>query len=95
MPTLFATVTQDSPIAPAPEGSSREHALAELRPGSRARVARVVGDAGDVSRLQAMGLCQGRLVEVLRSGDAWIVRVLGSRVGISQRLAAAVLVVAA
>jgi Fe2+ transport system protein FeoA len=42
-----------------------------------------------------MGLCQGRLVEVLSSGDAWIVRVLGSRVGISRRLAAAVLVVAA
>lgn len=90
-----ASPANDSWVAPMGESPRCEHALAELRPGAQARVARVVGESGDIARLQAMGLCQGRLVEVLSSGDAWIVRVLGSRVGISRRLAAAVLVVAA
>ncbi|MGL4514768.1 MAG: FeoA family protein [Lacipirellulaceae bacterium] len=95
MPTLVAPVAQDPRTSQAAEPSRGECALAELRPGSRGRVARVLGEAADIARLQSMGVCQGRLVEVLRSGDAWIVRVLGSRVGISQRLAASVLVVAA
>lgn len=41
----------------------------------------------DVSRLKAMGVCIGRRVEVLQTGDPLIVRAFGSRIGISTRIA--------
>ena len=41
----------------------------------------------DVSRLKAMGVCIGRRVEVLQTGDPLIVRAFGSRIGISSRIA--------
>jgi Fe2+ transport system protein FeoA len=41
----------------------------------------------DVSRLKAMGVCLGRRVEVLQTGDPLIVRVFGSRIGVSSRIA--------
>ncbi len=43
--------------------------------------------SGDASRLRALGVCDGRQVELVRSGDPLIVRVMGSRIGISRRLA--------
>lgn len=46
----------------------------------------------DAVRLQAMGICRGRRVELVKGGDPLIVRVLGSRVGLSGRLAAQVMV---
>lgn len=71
-----------------------EAPLSRLRPGSRGRVARVVGDAGQSLRLKSLGFCQGHEVEVLRTGDAWVVRVVGSRIGLSRRLADQVLLMA-
>ena len=41
----------------------------------------------DVARLKAMGVCLGRRVEVLQTGDPLIVRAFGSRIGISSRIA--------
>lgn len=55
-------------------------------------VADVKVDGPDAMRLQAMGICRGRRIELVKSGDPLIVRVLGSRVGLSGRLAAEVLV---
>ena len=55
----------------------------------------VVGvDAQDnaVERLKAMGLCVGRKIEVIKRGHPLIVRVLGSRLGLSRRLAVLVTV---
>ena len=51
-------------------------------------------DAGDddMGRLMAMGVCSGRSLELVQRGDPLIVRVLGSRLGVSARLAARVLV---
>ena len=69
--------------------------MSQLRVGARARVSRVVGDSQDVLRLKALGLCEGRWVEVLRQGDAWVLRVLGSRIGVSRRLIDAVRLIAA
>lgn len=45
--------------------------------------------AGDmeIDRLKSMGLCEGRKVMMIKAGDPMIVRVLGSRIGISARLA--------
>lgn len=69
--------------------------MSELAAGSRGRVARVLGDAADTLRLKALGLCEGREVRVIRTGEAWVVRVLGSRIGLSRRLASSVFVTAA
>jgi len=39
-----------------------------------------------------MGICVGRQVQLVQAGDPLIVRVLGTRVGLSARLAAGVVV---
>jgi len=41
----------------------------------------------DLERLKAMGLCVGRTLEVLKAGDPLIVRVYGTRIGLSARMA--------
>jgi Fe2+ transport system protein FeoA len=53
-------------------------------------------DAADdeVERLKAMGVCVGRKVELIQRGDPLILRVLGSRIGLSARLARRVRVLA-
>ena len=50
-------------------------------------VTRIDSPDSDSERLKAMGVCIGRKVEVLKSGDPLIIRVLGSRLGLSSRLA--------
>lgn len=69
--------------------------MSDLGKGARGRVVRVLGETAEAARLKALGVCEGRYVEVLRTGDAWVVRVLGSRIGISRELAASVLLTAA
>lgn len=54
------------------------------------RVARVDDQHTDADRLKALGFCEGCEVEVLRKGQAWVVRVLGSRIGLSNQLASAI-----
>jgi Fe2+ transport system protein FeoA len=61
--------------------------LDQLSPRAGGTVARVDGDGDDVGRLQVMGVCVGRKVELIRPGDPLILRVLGSRLGLSARLA--------
>lgn len=61
--------------------------LVELSLGAAGKVASVTVDGADEGRLKALGLCEGRTVQVLSTGDPLIVRVLGSRVGLSARLA--------
>ncbi len=60
--------------------------------GSVFRVERVDADCDDAARLKAMGVCVGRRLSVVQNGDPLIVCVVGSRVGISARLAASVFV---
>lgn len=58
-------------------------------------VARITGlevESGDAIRLKAMGICLGRQVQLVHTGDPLIVRVLGTRVGLSKRLATGILV---
>jgi Fe2+ transport system protein FeoA len=50
-------------------------------------VVEAVNNAEELSRLQAMGVCIGRRIEVIKTGDPLIFRVFGSRVGISARMA--------
>ena len=43
--------------------------------------------AEDVTRLKHLGICSGRRVQLVKTGDPLILRVLGSRIGLSGRLA--------
>lgn len=66
--------------------------LATLPAGRVARVVSVEGPSDDAVRLKSLGICVGRQVQLMQSGDPLIVRVLGARVGLARRLAAEVLV---
>jgi Fe2+ transport system protein FeoA len=66
--------------------------LCELSPRATARVARVCVGPDDAVRLMALGVCVGRRITIVKTGDPLIVQVVGARVGLSERLAAGVLV---
>jgi Fe2+ transport system protein FeoA len=58
-----------------------------LAPQAEARITAIAADGDDAVRLKALGLCVGRRVQLIQTGDPLIVRVLGARVGLSSRLA--------
>jgi Fe2+ transport system protein FeoA len=71
-----------------PRGSDRGVVpLDSLGPGQCARVHQVEEADHDLERLMAMGVCAGRKVMLVRRGDPLIVKVLGTRIGLSARLA--------
>lgn len=47
-----------------------------------------LGEGSASSRLQSMGICLGRRVEVVKNGDPLILKVYGTRIGLSGRMAA-------
>ncbi len=66
--------------------------LDSLRDGSCGIVRSVEIDGADGVRLKVLGICAGRRVMLVQRGDPLVLRVLGSRIGISARLAEHVLV---
>jgi len=66
--------------------------LHELQPKVCAVVRRIEAEDDSMDRLKSLGICVGRQVELVKRGDPLIVRVFGSRLGISARLADRVLV---
>lgn len=70
----------------------RTRPLPHMEPKQVAVVEDVTGDADDIARLKSMGLCAGRRLQLVKRGDPLVVRVLGSRIGISRRLAEHVVV---
>ena len=64
--------------------------LDELDPGECGTVSAVAAGGDETARLMAMGVCTGRTVLLVRRGDPLILRVLGTRIGLSRRLAATV-----
>lgn len=46
-----------------------------------------LGEGKTSSRLQSMGICLGRTVEVVKTGNPLILKVYGTRIGLSGRLA--------
>jgi Fe2+ transport system protein FeoA len=62
------------------------HRLPEVPPQSCAVIV-AVDDLAHLERLKAMGVCLGRTIEVVKSGDPLILKVFGSRIGLSARLA--------
>jgi Fe2+ transport system protein FeoA len=61
--------------------------LSGLARDELARVVDVFAADDDAVRLKSLGLCIGRRVQLVKLGDPLIVRVLGTRVGLSARLA--------
>jgi len=67
--------------------SVSEKRLDELPPHTCAVVRRIATDGEEVQRLKSLGLCVGRQIEVVKSGDPLIVKIFGSRIGLSASLA--------
>lgn len=66
--------------------------LTELPPGACCEVADLPSGT-HLDRLKSMGICLGRRLEVVKSGDPLIMRVYGLRIGLSARLAEEIRVV--
>ncbi|WP_197528559.1 FeoA family protein [Aeoliella mucimassa] len=66
--------------------------LPNAQTGGVFRVVRVDADGVDADRLKALGVCLGRRLSLVQAGDPLIVFVVGTRVGISSRLAETVFV---
>ena len=66
--------------------------LDQVQPGQCGIVSSVSAGESEVDRLKAMGVCVGRKLMMVRAGDPMIVKVFGSRIGISARLANNVMV---
>ena len=85
-----------APAGPGPAGKSESAALAPhqainaMKPMQVCVVLDVEADEVDADRLKALGICKGRRIQLVKSGDPLILRVLGTRVGMSARLAAGI-----
>ena len=64
--------------------------LNELPPRICAVVREISTDDEDTERLKTLGVCVGRRVELVRTGNPLILKVFGSRLGVSAELAARV-----
>lgn len=62
----------------------------ELKPRVCAVVRSIDIENAEIQRLKTLGICVGRRLEVVRTGDPLIVRVFGSRLGLSASLASRV-----
>ncbi|HXF11055.1 MAG TPA: FeoA family protein [Desulfuromonadaceae bacterium] len=65
----------------------RETRLDRLQAGACGVVRRIESEDEDIQRLKTLGICIGRRVEIIKAGDPLIVRIFGSRLGISAELA--------
>ena len=81
---IYYTMTTNG-LTPSPETR-----LDALPPRQCAVVRRIETDGDDVQRLKTLGICVGRRLEVVRIGDPLVVRVFGSRLGLSASLASRV-----
>ena len=61
--------------------------LDELPARVCAVVRSIATDDEDTQRLKTLGVCMGRRVEIVRTGDPLILKVFGSRLGLSATLA--------
>jgi Fe2+ transport system protein FeoA len=64
--------------------------LDQLPPRVCAVVRSVETDDEDTNRLKTLGVCLGRRVELVRAGNPLILKIFGSRLGLSAELAARV-----
>jgi Fe2+ transport system protein FeoA len=85
----------DFPRRPGPPAGpeDRSCSLTSLPPGSCGVVCALAEVDPEIERLMSMGVCEGRKVVLVRNGDPLILRVLGTRIGVSARLAERIRVV--
>lgn len=62
--------------------------LDQLPPRVCAVVRQIATDDEEMQRLKTLGVCLGRRVELVKNGDPLILKVFGSRLGLSAALAA-------
>lgn len=67
--------------------------LNDLKPHQCGVVQGVEAQDSEFDRLMAMGVCGGRTVELVQLGDPLILKVYGTRVGVSARLASKIRIV--
>ena len=67
--------------------------LSDMPAGAAGCIRRIDAPEREADRLKAMGLCVGRNVVVVRSADPMLIKVFGSRLGVSTQLARVVCVV--
>jgi len=81
-------------ITPTPaEGQAvKSFPMPEALPGEVVIVCRVEAEGDDGIRLKRLGVCDGRRLVVVQSGDPLIIKVVGCRVGVSRRVARHVIV---
>jgi len=70
-----------------------EKYLNELKPHQCGVVQEVEAQDEELERLMAMGVCGGRTVELVQLGDPLILKVYGTRVGVSARLASKIRII--
>lgn len=61
--------------------------LSDFRKGSSVRLHSIGADADQAQRLREMGLCEGRCLSVIRSGERMIIGCGSCRIGIHRDLA--------
>ncbi len=66
--------------------------LSRIQPGQCGIVTQVEAGATEVDQLKAMGVCVGREILLVQAGDPLILKVMGTRLGVSARLASRVIV---
>jgi len=69
---------------------SAEQRLDKIPARQCAVVRRIETGGDDMQRLKTLGICVGRRIEIIKPGDPMIVRVFGSRLGLSASLASGV-----
>jgi Fe2+ transport system protein FeoA len=85
--------TETSTVVGLDETAEGSIPLDQFRTGQCATICEVRADDREAGQLMAMGVCVGRTVMLLRRGDPLILKVLGSRIGVSSRLASRVRIV--
>jgi Fe2+ transport system protein FeoA len=65
----------------------RRTRLDELPLRTCAMVRLIETDGEEVRRLKSLGLCVGRQIEVVKTGDPLIIKIFGSHIGLSASLA--------
>jgi Fe2+ transport system protein FeoA len=73
-----------------PNGHSVQ--LSSIASGNGLRISGLAVAGDDANRLKRMGICVGRSIDLVQSGDPMIVRSVGCQLGVSRRLADCILV---
>ena len=79
----------NDPPAASPPQPIPLHALEREVP---AVISRVLAGGEEVTRMQSMGICEGRPIHTVRTGSRMVVCAAGRRIGLDRKLAASVIV---